>query len=207
MQESKHLAWQIKYDVLLTCRASDPTHLLRGGNSTIGQPDLQPITKGAEFGAEAAGTPTHEVIQQRHAVTKALFVRTDVTVGTDVDRLVREAVKVGGRLDVWVISLLVPRLKVSEDRIVNNAGIGGTEHHGMVHEMSEDVWDTTMNVNSRSVFLGCKYACGQFLRQEPHASGHRGWIINTASIMGLVGQKVNGGKAGRASWILTLTSV
>lgn len=26
-------------------------------------------------------------------------------------------------------------------------------------------------------------------------SGHRGWIINTANIMGLVGQKVNGGKA------------
>ncbi len=54
-------------------------------------------------------------------------------------------------------------------------------------------------------FLGCKYACGQFLRQEPHASGHGGWIINTASIMGLVGQKVNGGKAD--SWIRTLMSV
>lgn len=25
-------------------------------------------------------------------------------------------------------------------------GFGGTEHHGMVHEMSEDVWDTTMYV-------------------------------------------------------------
>ncbi len=101
--------------------------------------DLQPITKGAEFGAEAAGTPTHEVTQQRHAVTKALFVGTDVTVGTDVERPVQEAVKVGGRLDVWVTSLLVPHLKVSEDRVVNNARIGGTEHHGMVHERSEDV--------------------------------------------------------------------
>ncbi|KAL8896434.1 MAG: hypothetical protein Q9192_003091, partial [Flavoplaca navasiana] len=28
----------------------------------------------------------------------------------------------------------------------------------------------------------------------PNVSGHRGWIINTANIMGLVGQKVNGGK-------------
>ena len=49
-----------------------------------------------------------------------------------------------------------------------------------------------MNVNSRSVFLGCKYAVSQFLRQKPHTSGHRGWIVNTASIMGLVGQMVNG---------------
>ena len=32
--------------------------------------------------------------------------------------------------------------------MVNNAGIGGTENHGMVHEMTEDTWDT-------------KYACAQ----------------------------------------------
>ena len=80
--------------------------------------------------------------------------------------------------------------------MVNNAGVGGTEHHGMVHEMTEETWDHVMNVNSRSVFLGCKYACAQFLNQEPHSSGHRGWIINTSSIMGLVGQAVYGGELG-----------
>ena len=77
--------------------------------------------------------------------------------------------------------------------MVNNAGIGGTEHHGLVHEMTEDTWDNVMSINSRSVFLGCKYACAQFMKQTPHSSGHRGWIINTSSIMGLVGQAVNGG--------------
>lgn len=77
--------------------------------------------------------------------------------------------------------------------MVNNAGIGGTENHGPVHEMAEEVWDTVMNTNSRSVFLGCKYACAQFMDQKPHPSGHRGWIINTSSIMGLVGQEVHGG--------------
>ena len=64
----------------------------------------------------------------------------------------------------------------------------------MVHEMTEDTWDNVMSINSRSVFLGCKYACAQFMRQEPHASGHRGWIVNTSSIMGLVGQAVYGGE-------------
>ena len=63
----------------------------------------------------------------------------------------------------------------------------------MVHEMTEETWDNVMAINSRSVFLGCKYACAQFLNQTPHSSGHRGWIINTSSIMGLVGQAVNGG--------------
>ena len=81
--------------------------------------------------------------------------------------------------------------------MVNNAGIGGTEHHGMVHEMTEATWDNVMNINSRSVFLGCKYACQQFMSQKPHVTGHRGWIINTSSIMGLVGQEVHGGTFAR----------
>lgn len=75
--------------------------------------------------------------------------------------------------------------------MVNNAGVGGTENHGMVHEMTERTWDHVMTTNSRSVFLGCKYACAQFMSQAPH-SGHRGWIINTPSIMGLVGQPQGG---------------
>ena len=49
------------------------------------------------------------------------------------------------------------------------------------------------NVNVRSVFLGCKYAIAQFLSQVPHSSGHRGWIINTASMLGLVGLKPGAG--------------
>ena len=57
----------------------------------------------------------------------------------------------------------------------------------MIHETSEDEWDRVMGINARSVFLGSKYAIIQMLKQEPHASGDRGWIINIASIGGLVG--------------------
>lgn len=83
--------------------------------------------------------------------------------------------------------------------MVNNAGVGGTENHGMVHEMTERDWDHVMTTNSRSVFLGCKYACAQFMSQAPHVSGHRGWIINTSSIMGLVGQP-QGGTFSSLTW-------
>lgn len=69
--------------------------------------------------------------------------------------------------------------------MVNNAGIGPSP--GMIHETADESFDTTIRVNARSVFLGCKYATGQMLKQEPHPSGDRGWIINTASILGLVG--------------------
>lgn len=43
-----------------------------------------------------------------------------------------------------------------------------------------------MRVNVKSVFLGCKYATAQMLKQPPHSSGDRGWIINMSSIMGIV---------------------
>lgn len=102
-----------------------------------------------------------------------------------------------GRREVGCVSALAPHYHNSGaadwgDSMVNNAGIGGTENHGMVHDMAEQTWDNVMTINSKSVFLGCKYACAQFMKQEPHSSGHRGWIVNTSSIMGLVGQMVYG---------------
>lgn len=59
------------------------------------------------------------------------------------------------------------------------------------HLTDEDVWDTTMNINAKSVFLGCKYATKQMLEQEPHSSGDRGWIINMSSIMGIIAAQDN----------------
>lgn len=54
---------------------------------------------------------------------------------------------------------------------------------------------STRRVNARGVYLGCKWACKQFLEQEPHESGHRGWIINVASILGINGISGGAGKS------------
>lgn len=71
--------------------------------------------------------------------------------------------------------------------MVNNAGIGlAGRQPALLHQTDEDFWDLTMHVNAKSVFLGCKYAMAQMMQQEPHSSGDRGWVINTASIAGLV---------------------
>lgn len=71
--------------------------------------------------------------------------------------------------------------------MVNNAGISREATvPAMLHETQEDVWDQTMLINAKSVFLGCKFALKQMLTQEPHESGDRGWIINTSSIMALI---------------------
>lgn len=72
---------------------------------------------------------------------------------------------------------------------MNNAGVSleAGAPPAKIHETSEATWDTTMAINAKSVFLGCKYATAQMLRQDQHPSGERGWIINISSVLGLVG--------------------
>lgn len=75
---------------------------------------------------------------------------------------------------------------------MNNAGISiEARQPAVLHLTDEATWDTTMRVNVKSVFLGCKYALAQMLAQEPHVSGDRGWIINISSIMGMIGGPEN----------------
>ncbi|KAE8370253.1 hypothetical protein BDV27DRAFT_170852 [Aspergillus caelatus] len=113
---------------------------------------------------------THDAIIE--AGGRAIYVQTDVGEAQQMERAVQTAVAEYGRLDI----------------LVNNAGIA-TEAWtpSRVHETDELVWDTILRVNTKSVFLGCKYAIAQMLKQEPHSSGDRGWVINLGSVWGLVG--------------------
>ena len=59
------------------------------------------------------------------------------------------------------------------------------------HEVDVKDFDKTHAVNERGVWLCCKHALRQMLEQEPrepNARGERtrGWIVNAASILGLV---------------------
>jgi NAD(P)-dependent dehydrogenase (short-subunit alcohol dehydrogenase family) len=56
--------------------------------------------------------------------------------------------------------------------VFNNAGISHADDDGAV-TTTEDVWDLTMKVNVKGVFLGCKYAIPALLRNGG------GSIINT----------------------------
>lgn len=61
------------------------------------------------------------------------------------------------------------------DVLVNNAGIGG---FGAVQELSDEVWDDTLDTNLRGVFLCSRAVAPQMIRQR---SGH---IINISSLAG-----------------------
>jgi len=128
-------------------------------------------------------TPTVDLINQRYASTasspRAMFVQCNVTDSKSVKDAVATAVKKYGRLDI----------------MVNNAGIASVFKskpflNGQPckpHQVDEDCLEKDLAVNVRGVFLGIKHAAAQFLAQEPHSSGDRGWIINTCSVNGLVG--------------------
>ena len=61
------------------------------------------------------------------------------------------------------------------DVLVNNAGIGG---FGAVHELSDEVWDDTLDTNLRGVFLCSRAVASQMIRQRS------GYIINISSLAG-----------------------
>ena len=102
---------------------------------------------------------------------KSLAVSADVSSSSDVAKMVETTISTYDRIDI----------------LVNNAGI--TRDHYIVR-MSEEDWDTVLNVNLKSVFLCSKAVL-------PHMSQQNwGRIISISSIVGIVG---NIGQANYAS--------
>lgn len=94
----------------------------------------------------------------------AVFVHADVSRSDDCARMVAAAEQKFGRLNV----------------LFNNAGIMDSRDDDAV-STDEEVWDRTMNVNAKGVFLGCKHGIPALRR----AGG--GSIINTASFVAILG--------------------
>ena len=71
--------------------------------------------------------------------------------------------------------------------MVNNAGVSAEAKQLMpIYEAPEDRFDSTMKVNARGTFLGCKYAAIQMMKQEFGASKDRGWIVNISSALAVI---------------------
>lgn len=100
---------------------------------------------------------------------RAEYLDADASKASDVKAVIEKAVSSFGRLDV----------------MVNNAGVF-TGLHNILDE-TEEQYDLTMAVNAKGVWLGCKYAVEQMMKQEVGEGGSRGRIVNIASIGGLVG--------------------
>jgi NAD(P)-dependent dehydrogenase (short-subunit alcohol dehydrogenase family) len=148
-------------------RLVDKVALITGASSGIGRESALLFAKeGAAVVLcdvnEAAGQET--IAQIEAAGGKAIFVKADVSKAAEVKGAIEAAEATYGRLNV----------------LFNNAGIFHADD-GSVVETKEEVWDLTINVNLKGVFLGCKYGIPALQR----AGG--GSIINTASFVALVG--------------------
>lgn len=95
---------------------------------------------------------------------KAVYVHADVSKAADCAKMVQVAEETFGKLHV----------------LFNNAGIMLHDDDDAV-KTEEKVWDLTMAVNLKGVYLGCKYGIPALRR----AGG--GSIINTASFVALMG--------------------
>ena len=141
--------------------------LVTGGGSGLGRAAARLL---AERGArliiadvdEEGGA--HTVGECGAAGGEARFVRTDVTIESDVAAAVAAAVDEWGRLDV----------------ALNNAGINGPTKP--VADYTLDEWNRVISVNLNGIFLGLRHEIPQMLAQ-----GGGGAIVNTSSGAGLVG--------------------
>ncbi len=148
-------------------RLQDKVALITGAGSGIGmETSLLFAAEGASVLAVDVNVDSAEetVEKVRAAGGDATAHRADVSSATDSEAMVAAAETTYGKLDV----------------MFNNAGI---MHSGDDDAVSteEEIWDLTMDINAKGVFLGCKYGIPALRR----AGG--GSIINTASFVALLG--------------------
>lgn len=141
--------------------------LITGASSGIGRETaLLFAQEGAKIVAadvnDAEGQATVDMITEQGG--SATYVHADVSKAADCENMVRVAEETYGQLNI----------------LFNNAGIMHSDD-GDATATEEDIWDLTMNINLKGVFLGCKFGIPAIRR----AGG--GSVINTASFVALLG--------------------
>ena len=129
------------------------------------------------FAAEGASVVIGDILDEEGESTAAdvraaggqcLYRHLDVTSETDWNDAVGFALSQYGKLNV----------------LVNNAGIGSNPFQ--IHEEPVDLWDRTIDVNLKGVFLGTRAAIPAM------KDGGGGSIINISSQLGIVAVPYNG---------------
>ncbi|HEX6154996.1 MAG TPA: glucose 1-dehydrogenase [Burkholderiales bacterium] len=144
-------------------RLKDKVALITGAGSGIG---LQTARLFAKEGASVVCVDVNEQAAKdaSASIKNSIALKADVSKAADCERMVAEAEKKFGKLNV----------------MFNNAGImHGKDDDAM--STPEEIWDLTLDINAKGVFLGCKYGIPALKR----AGG--GSIINTASFVARMG--------------------
>ena len=144
-------------------RLKDKVALITGGGAGIGR---QSALLFAREGAKVAVVDVNEQAAKETAamIGGAIAVRADVSKAADCRAMVEATEDAFGKLNV----------------LFNNAGIMNARDDDAI-STDESIWDLTLEVNAKGVFLGCKYGIPALQR----AGG--GSVINTASFVARLG--------------------
>ena len=144
-------------------RLKDKVALITGAGSGIGR---RTALLFAKEGAKVVCADVNENAARETAgmIEGAIPVKADVSKAVDCQQMVAAAERQFGKLNV----------------MFNNAGIMHAKDDDAM-STPEDIWDLTMDINAKGVFLGCKYGIPALQR----AGG--GSIINTASFVAVLG--------------------
>lgn len=134
--------------------------IVTGGANGIGE------ATASRFLAEGATVVIADLSPPARQDNAATYIATDMTSAEQVAALVDATTEAFGRIDI----------------LVNNAGIGALAE---TPDMPEELWDRVFAVNTRAIFLACKFAI-------PVMRRHGGAIVNVASISGLAGDYAMG---------------
>ena len=141
--------------------------LITGAGSGIGRASALLFAKEGAKVAVADRVPKggqETVAMIKKAKGEAIFVEADVSKAADVEKMIKKTVDTYGRIDI----------------LYNNAGISARTL-AFTADLTEEDWDTVLDTNLKSAFLGSKYAIPIMIKQGG------GVIINTASVQGLGG--------------------
>jgi NAD(P)-dependent dehydrogenase (short-subunit alcohol dehydrogenase family) len=148
-------------------RLDDKVALITGGASGMGKVASHLFAReGAKVVLTDVADEAGEAVAAsiRDGGGRAAYVHADVSRASDAEAMVRFAVDTFGALTV----------------LYNNAGVF-PERDGSVTETPEEVWDLTIGINLRGVYLGCRYGIPAMIE-----SGG-GSIVNVASFVALMG--------------------
>lgn len=104
----------------------------------------------------------------------------DVSSGLQVEKAIKRTLEVYGRLDC----------------IHNNAGIANPAKP--LHETTEEEWDALMNINLKSVYHTTRHGLEALKKSQ-------GNILNTSSLVGVIGQEIHAAYTATKGGMNTLT--
>jgi 3-oxoacyl-[acyl-carrier protein] reductase len=151
----------------MTLLLQGKTAIVTGGTAGIGAAIAKEFARNGAFVAilgtnEQRGSQVVAEMKAMHECGGASFYVTNVADAQSVESTFKTIVDERKQIDI----------------LVNNAGITKDQ---LLMKMSEEDWDTVLDVNAKSCFLTCRTVIRGMLRAK------KGKIINISSVVGLTG--------------------